>query len=359
MRYSRAIEIISKLPVSQSVLLLGSPGVGKTRLAEDLGLKMNASVIECRDLCSHLPEDLIGLPFRDGNITKTCPPDWLYSLSEYDRPSRGGVLILDDLGAAPPALQTAAFKLVHERKVGSLKLADNVRVIATSNRREDKSNATTLPAALRNRMLILSIEAHVGDWITWAQKNSLNKEVINFIAARPTALSTLPKDADENGAFATPRSWANLAKCIDLAGEPSLELCKGFVGEGLALEFIQHLKLTSKLPNLRDLINDPENTLPHPPKKADILVALVTGLAKMAITMEMEYQKEIPLKFIKALAHVTQGLNEYASAGISAYTTYGGDPEQLQNVFRSNINNYKVKTMLEHLRTGHKEKNVR
>ena len=56
---------------------------------------------------------------------------------------------LDDLAAASPAVQVAAFKLVLERRSGDCVLSPDVKIVATANRRDDKSGATTLPAALR------------------------------------------------------------------------------------------------------------------------------------------------------------------------------------------------------------------
>ena len=217
MKFAKAVTLFTAMPNKQSILLSGPPGIGKTALAEAVGEQMpadangNAPVVEVRDLCSHLPEDLLGLPWREGDSTIYAPPAWLRRLSgerQADGSVTGvnGVLVLDDLGAASPAVQTAAFKLVLERRSGDCWLSDGVKIVATTNRKEDKSGATTLPAALRNRCCIQELDVDADEWCLWAAQNGVPGDVPAFIRFKPGHLSHLPKDADKAGAFATPRT---------------------------------------------------------------------------------------------------------------------------------------------------------
>ena len=162
MKFAKLVNLIHAMPNIQSMLMSGPPGIGKTALAEEVGALMGPdAIIEVRDLCSHLPEDLLGLPWREGQATFYAPPTWLWRLSQ---PGVVGVLVLDDLGAASPAVQTAAFKLVLQRQSGDCTLAPGVKIIATTNRKEDKSGATTLPAALRNRCCIVELDVDPDEW---------------------------------------------------------------------------------------------------------------------------------------------------------------------------------------------------
>jgi hypothetical protein len=169
-----------------------------------------------------LPEDLLGLPWREGDATIYAPPAWLRRLSGDRQPDGSvpgvkGVLVLDDLGAASPAVQTAAFKLVLERRSGDCWLSDGVKIIATTNRKEDKSGATTLPAALRNRCCIQELDVDANDWCIWAIQNNVPGDVSAFILFKPGHLSRLPKDADKVGAFATPRTWEMVGRSLEAA----------------------------------------------------------------------------------------------------------------------------------------------
>ncbi|MEO2164469.1 MAG: AAA family ATPase, partial [bacterium] len=192
MKFAKLVALITAMPNEQSMLMSGPPGIGKTALAEQVGANMGAdAIIEVRDLCSHLPEDLLGLPWREDQATFYAPPTWLHRLCQ---PGVKGVLVLDDLGAAKPAVQTAAFKLVLQRQSGDFTLSPGVKIVATTNRKEDKSGATTLPAALRNRCCIVELDVDPDEWCLWATQNGVPGDVTAFIRFKPGALSQLPKD---------------------------------------------------------------------------------------------------------------------------------------------------------------------
>ena len=346
MKFSEAARLISRLRKNTSVLLLGPPGIGKTALAYEIGNLDRADNLFCCDLACHLPEDILGLPFRHDGCTTYDPPGWLHKFR-----SGSGVLILDDLAAADQKVQTAVFRLVQERATSTFALSDQTRIIATANRREDKSGASTLPAALRNKMLILTLEPNIIEWSAWAKNNDVISELIAFLNFKPSLLSTFPKDADGNGAFATPRSWANLGKELSNLKTPPLELpselYSGFVGGGSAGEFRTYLKVLRDFPDPRGILMDPVKALPHPPKKPDIIISLVSTLGVMAASLRSEDPK-IQFKLLRALAYVTELNNEYAIAGISSYVRSGGTNDDLK-VPAKELKDPRIQKLISHL----------
>lgn len=355
----------------QTVGLFGSPGIGKTSTGRDLANMMTehrrakdagASVGICRelDLSSMNPEDLLGLPFRDGDVTRYCPPSWL---SELCQPGAYGVLVLDDLPAAAPSLAVASRQIALERRVHDHKLSDGVFIIVTGNRREDKSAAATLPAHFRNSILMLDVEIDVDEWAKWYGKDERLAPVVPaFLRFKQERLTQLPKDADKRGAFATPRTWAKLGAqyAVAEASDCLFDVASGLVGEGVAHEFTAFCKIRAALVDPEKVFDDPEKALPNPEKtlgsSPDKLVAMATSLGEIAANRSKhgkgKDKTDAPLKLLRSLAHATQSNREYCGAGVSTFIANGGSLPDMVRVARANRSDPVIGGLLSFLKSA-------
>ena len=204
-----AKKIISALAASQSVLLLSSPGVGKSAVirqaAADAGL-------ECRSLLGTqiAPEDVSGIPRIVGERSVFCPPRVLLPEDPAAKPF---CLFLDELPACSPDIQKAFYSLLLERRVGEYPLPKGTWVVAAGNRAEDRSLVRSLSAALVNRVTILNVKVSVPEWLRWARAAGVRHDVLSYIVYAPHSLQR-PVPATP-APFSTPRAWESLARSLD------------------------------------------------------------------------------------------------------------------------------------------------
>lgn len=251
MRPALATEAINKaIDVKQPIFVWGPPGVGKSSVIKAAAKQRSVPIIDLR-LTLLDSVDLRGFPHMVNNRMHFATPGFFPTDGE-------GILFLDEMNAAAPAVQAAAYQLVLDRKSGEYELPDGWAIIAAGNRETDQGVTYTMPAPLANRFTHIDFEVHFDDWRKWAIENGIKPEIVNFISFRPGMLNEFDPD---KRAFPTPRSWEFVSKIID--GEQTNEveraLISGSVGEGAAAELAGFLKIYRNLP-------DPDMVLMNPSK---------------------------------------------------------------------------------------------
>ena len=239
------------------VFLWGPPGIGKSDVIKQLGTELDAHVIDVR-LSLWEPTDIKGIPYFDSNdgTMKWAPPAELPS-AEMAAKHEKIILFMDEMNSAAPSVQSAAYQLVLNRKVGAYELPDNVVMVSAGNRESDKGVTYRMPAPLANRFVHLEMAVEFDDWFDWATENKIHKDVVGFLTFSKKDLYDFdPKSSSR--AFATPRSWSFVSELLvdnDTDEGTLTDLTAGSVGEGLAGKFMAHRKVASKMPNPTDILS--------------------------------------------------------------------------------------------------------
>ena len=352
-------EAIEADTIPQTICLLGAPGIGKTSACRDLAARMTeymqgrgearSAVVEVRDLSSSLPEDLGGLPYRDGQVTRYAPPSMISNITD---PDAYGVLVLDDLPAASTAVQVASRQISLEHRVHDHLISRRVMIIVTGNRREDKSAASTLPAHFRNSVLLLTVEPDLKGWETWAHEKGCDSLITSFLTFRPAHFSRTPADADQQGAFATPRTWMMLARILGVARKSNAlrEMAAGLVGDGVAQELCAFELVRTQLVAPEKVLANPEQALPDRSilNSPDKMIAMVTGLADAAIhKAKSEKQSKAYVQYLRALAYVTEtGGRDYVATSVATFISHKGNFAKLKEAVAEAKGDTRVAGML-------------
>jgi len=271
---SAKTSIAFAIKMKRPVFLWGPPGIGKSDIVQQIGSDTEREVIDVR-LALWEPTDIKGIPYFDSNAgTMTwAPPAELPT-----DPKSTAILFLDELNSAPPAVQAAAYQLILNRKVGTYVLPKGVDIVAAGNRDGDKGVTYRMPAPLANRFVHLEMKVDFDDWQDWATLNGVHPEVVGYVGyAKQDLYDYDPKSPSKS--FATPRSWSFVSDLVsddEIDTESLTNLVSGAIGDGLAVKFMAHRKIASKLPKPDDILDGKVKDLEI--KEVSAMYSLTVGL---------------------------------------------------------------------------------
>lgn len=248
--------VLPALKKGVSVLVRGSPGIGKSDMAKEIaneifgpGFAQTDRFVDIR-LAQTDPVELAGIlfPKQDSNTIEAFLPDW--AVRAHKEPC---FIFLDEINAAVSKMQqSAAYKIVLDRQVGPLKLHPKTVIMAAGNLKEDGALVEELSSALANRFVHFVMKPTAKEWLVWADKNltSLAGVAIReYIRNSTDSDKKLYNNSGKYVAFPTPRSWSTLARLLDQPGLTDAQArmyAEGTIGPEEATDFINFYSLRQK-----------------------------------------------------------------------------------------------------------------
>jgi hypothetical protein len=245
------------------LFLWGPPGIGKSELVADIAEELGGYMIDLR-LGQMEPTDIRGIPFYNKEVGKM---DWAEPIDLPDEELASQypivVLFMDEMNSAAPSVQAAAYQLILNRRIGKYKLPDNVVMVAAGNRESDKGVTYRMPTPLANRFIHQEMKVDFASWQDWAVTHNIHKDIIGYLGSNKQDLYDFdPKSSSR--AFATPRSWSFVSEILsddDGDEETITNLISGTIGEGLAIKFNGHRKVSGRMPKPEDILSGKVTTL--------------------------------------------------------------------------------------------------
>ena len=202
--------------------------------------KPHVCVIDKR-LAQEDPISIGGLPAVDetGSCTRYYYQSWLPV-----HPKLRCILLLDEFGCAPQAVQNAALQLVNERAINGAVLSPRTSIVCATNREQDGAALSKLVGPMKNRRAWLDVEVSVKDFLNWGRQNNIRPEILGCVENLPDKMlpEKFDKDAD---AQPTPRTLTHLSRLIDQTQAESeqeiRELSQALIGKGATSELMAFL----------------------------------------------------------------------------------------------------------------------
>ena len=255
--------------------IMGKPGGGKSACAREALREMGYDESNTVEFVASLrdPVDVLGTPNNNGDFTKWVPPEEFYKL-------RAGVgkcaLLLEELSDAPVPMQNALCGVIYDRRAGQLELSDQLIIIATGNRTEDKSGANRITSKLAGRTRRIDFDENLEEIVQYALEAGWPTELIQYLRFKPDALVDWDANRFQN---ATPRTWEDVARMNPhLSGELELDNIAGSVGAGRAAEYVGFKQIYNELPDITEILMNPATALL--PEGLAVRYALCGALAR-------------------------------------------------------------------------------
>jgi hypothetical protein len=123
-------------------------------------------------------------------------------------------------------------------------------------------------------------------WEQWATINRIHKDVVGYIGfAKQDLYDFDPRSSSRS--FATPRSWTFVSELLEDEESTDSELTDliaGSVGEGVAVKFMAHRKISGKLPRPEEVLSG---------KVTELKIKEISAMYSMVISLCYELKDQV------------------------------------------------------------------
>lgn len=282
-------------------MIWGAPGVGKSDIlrliAKNLGYELRDVRLSTMDVV-----DVRGFPVPDleQQVMKWLTANFLPPMLIKGKPNKTkGVIFLDELTSAVPAVQAAMYQLILDFRIGDYVLPEGWAIMATGNRKTDRSVVHEMPSALANRLIHLDVEADPDDWQDWARSNNISSTTRGFLAFRKDLLHKFDPNARS---WPSGRTWEFVDRNVrdkKLPHEIEYALTAGAVGEGPAAEYLAYAEMADSLPTADEILKKPDTVKisDEPNVLYAIATMMDTQITPQTLKPAMTFLQRLPKEF--------------------------------------------------------------
>jgi hypothetical protein len=274
----------------RTLFLKGASGVGKSDTVRQAAEVLGVDLIDLR-LAQLDPTDLKGIPYPVDGVTQWAVPGFF-----PQDPESAGILFLDEITSAPPAIQAAGYQLVLDRALGDYQLPDGWMIIAAGNRTSDRGVTYQMAAPLQNRVTELDVEHTLEGILDYGAGNGLDPRVMAFLSERADLVHKFGKE-EYGKPFPSPRGWFAVSPILDmdLPQAYKLDLIIGSVGHEAGIAFEAFLRVWDKMPSISKILaGEPEQVPTDLGTLACVTMGLSARLTAKGMDKAWDYLMSMP-----------------------------------------------------------------
>lgn len=260
-------------------LWLGAPGCGKSAMVAAVAADMAAALDEkvllwTVTLADREVTDVrgAGIPIKtaDGMLdlvysrSGILPPRAM--LDDYDRV----VLFIDEIPAATQDHMKTIAAPLNDYVVGTETLnPESFFIVGAGNDTGHRAGAQRIPSHVLNRCCTMFVTPDHRAWLDYAYRAGIAPMATAFVDMKPSLLTESEIPVEPNTPWATFRSFTNMVADLSVMYEGDFSriaadssdatiIASGYVGAGVAKEFVSFCRVATTLTPLKAILADPK-----------------------------------------------------------------------------------------------------
>ena len=250
-----------RIPVvrQRPIFLLGSPGIGKTAIMEQIAQELGIALVSY-SMTHHTRQSALGLPFithksykgMEFDISEYTMSEIIASIYEVMEQSgiEEGILFLDEINCVSETLAPSMLQFLQYKVFGRHKVPEGWVIVTAGNPPEYNKSVREFDVVTMDRMKLVEVEADYATWKEYALKQGIHNAVTTYLDMKKNDFYRVETNVGGKS-YVTARGWEDLSATMLLCEEEGIPVDETLVGQYLhndkiVKEFTAYYELYNK-----------------------------------------------------------------------------------------------------------------
>lgn len=249
-----------RIPVvrQRPIFLLGSPGIGKTAIMEQIAQELGIALVSY-SMTHHTRQSALGLPFithksykgLEFDISEYTMSEIIASIYEVMEQSgiEEGILFLDEINCVSETLAPSMLQFLQYKVFGRHSVPDGWVIVTAGNPPEYNKSVREFDVVTMDRMKLVEVEADYATWKEYALKQGIHNAVTTYLDMKKNDFYRVETTVGGKS-YVTARGWEDLSAMMLLCEEEGLA-----VDETLVAQYLHNEKIVKEFTAYYELYN--------------------------------------------------------------------------------------------------------
>lgn len=249
-----------RIPVvrQRPIFLLGSPGIGKTAIMEQIAQELGIALVSY-SMTHHTRQSALGLPF----ITHKQYKGMEFDISEYTMSEiiasvyevmeqtgiEQGILFLDEINCVSETLAPSMLQFLQYKVFGRHQVPEGWVIVTAGNPPEYNKSVREFDVVTMDRMKLVEVEADYPTWKEYALKKGIHNAVTTYLDMKKGDFYKVETTVSGRS-YVTARGWEDLSATMLLCEEENIPVDETLVGQ-----YIHNEKIVKEFTAFYELYN--------------------------------------------------------------------------------------------------------